>query len=389
MPGALNDLAARVTQRLAGEALRDLADDQLLDRFLAGEQTAFTILVERHAALVLAVCRRTLGQTQDAEDAFQSTFLILARRAQSIRGEACIRGWLYRVAWQVSRRLRQQTARRRELEQAASRIDAVPASQEVSWREGLARIDEELDALPAKYRQVLLACCLEGKSRDEVGQELGLSAGQVKGLLERARELLRQRLGRRGVVVPAGMLLLLLQPVSAQAATGPLLAATTQASLAFAAGQSQAIAPAVLMLAEGFLSALALARTLWAAGIGLILALVTAGSLWIGTRPETDRTATAETRPAAEKQGDRGSTQVRGRVKGIDLPGSSLTLVIPRDGGIEEERTLSIEPGALLRIAGRSVPLTEIQVGDDVRVRLDPDRRRVVELTIARPGRKR
>ena len=93
MPGTLDDLVTRVEHRLAGAALRDLPDDELLDRFLRrDDQAAFTALVERHVALVLSVCRRMLGHTPDAEDAFQSTFLILARRAKTIRWQACIRG---------------------------------------------------------------------------------------------------------------------------------------------------------------------------------------------------------------------------------------------------------------------------------------------------------
>lgn len=153
--GSMHNLVERVSQRLASEALRELPDDLLIARYRGGEQSAFTVLVERHAPLVLSACRRMLGNGPDAEDAFQATFLILARRVNEVRWERCIRGWLYRVAIQVSRRARQRAARLRDLDRAAARREMAPAN-DPTWQEGLARIDEELAALPARYRAVLL-----------------------------------------------------------------------------------------------------------------------------------------------------------------------------------------------------------------------------------------
>lgn len=420
MPGTLNDLVRRVEERLAGEALRDLADDQLLDRYLRqGDQAAFATLVERHAPLVLSVCRRMLGHGPDADDAFQGTFLVLARRAAAIRWQPCVRGWLYRVALQVARRVRQRAARQRQLDQAAARAESVAPSEEVSWSEGLACLDEELDALPAKYRQVLLACCLEGKSRDEAGEELGLSAGQVKGLLERAREALRLRLARRGVVLPAALLALLLQQVPAHAASGPLLAATTQASLAFAAGQTQAVAPAVLTLAEAVLAGVPVVKSLAAVAAALLVAVVTALGVWAGSReaepaaPEVTASPPApkaEAPPTADKvirDGDtpkprgegkevkevkdpRKPVQVRGRVEVIDATAGTITLSVPRkeQRGTTETKTLAVAADAVVTIHGRRGDLGEVRPGDGVIVRVRPDPEVAVEVVVPPPEKK-
>jgi len=407
MPGTLNDLVRRVEERLAGEALRDLADDQLLGRYLRhGDQAAFATLVERHAPLVLSVCRRMLGHGPDADDAFQGTFLVLARRTAAIRWQPCVRGWLYRVALQVARRVRQRAARQRQLDHAAARAESVAPSEEVSWSEGLACLDEELDALPAKYRQVLLACCLQGKSRDEAGEELGLSASQVKGLLERAREALRLRLARRGVVLPAALLALLLHQVPAHAASGPLLAATTQASLAFAAGQTQAVAPAVLALAEAVLAGVPVVKSLAAIAAALLVAVVTAVGLWLGARdpepaPPAPEVAVRqppskdpapprrEGKEVKEVRDNRKPAQVRGRVAEVDTVAGTVTLVVQRkDRGDAEVKTLSVAADAVVLIEGSRADLGELVVGDGVIARLHPDREVVVELAVPPPEKK-
>jgi RNA polymerase sigma factor (sigma-70 family) len=390
MAGALlDDLVGRVKQRLAGEALRELPDDLLLDRYWRGDQDAFTVLVERHAPLVLSVCRRLLGPGPDAEDAFQATFLILARRAGTVRWEACIRGWLYRVALQVARRARQRAERERRLQQAAARPEGASAN-DPTWQEGLARLDEELAALPANYRDVLLACCLEGRSRDEAGRELGLSPGQVKGLLERARELLRARLARRGVVIPAALLLLLLQPGSAPAAT-PLLAATVHASLAFAAGQGQGVAPSVLTLAQGVLSAMSLMKSLWAAALTLVATLAVAVGVWASTGPgETPVAAPVvlaeietETEPVVLQE-KKLTPILQGTLAAVDAAKNTVTIDIPpqKDKLVGEipgaKVTLPLTADATITLAGKPVKLGDIKIGETLLLKLTEDRKSVV-----------
>src|SRR5262249_30017333 len=149
-------------------------DDELLGRFAeARDEAAFTALLERHGSMVLGVCRRVLGHPQDAEDACQATFLVLARKAASIRKRTSLASWLHGVAFRIARKLRG----KRALPASAALPEvavAGGAEAELSWREVRAVLDEELERLPERYRAPLLLCCLEGLTRDEAASRLGL-----------------------------------------------------------------------------------------------------------------------------------------------------------------------------------------------------------------------
>src|SRR5262245_5085650 len=165
----------RHVRRLAGAA--DLTDAQLLRRFVAGrEEAAFAALLQRHAPLVMGVCRRVLRRQQDAEDAFQATFLALARHAGAIRTEA-VAGWLFRVARRIAVKAGTDMARRsaREKQLAPeSDVNGPPnsPSSDMALRELQAVLDEELGRLPEKLRAPFVLCCLEGKTRSEAAREL-------------------------------------------------------------------------------------------------------------------------------------------------------------------------------------------------------------------------
>ena len=182
--------------RAAAGSDRDLLDRYARDR----DEQAFEALVRRYGAGVWAACVRLAGR--DAEDAFQAVFLILSRKAGTVTGS--LPAWLHAVTRRVAANLRRNARRRGEVE-AAARPPESP-TDDPSLREGLALLDEELSRLPEQYRAVLIVCCLEGRSRDEAAAQLGWSEGQVKGRLERAREMLRTRLARRGVEL-GGLLL--------------------------------------------------------------------------------------------------------------------------------------------------------------------------------------
>lgn len=182
--------------RAAGGSDRDLLDRYVRDR----DEEAFEALVRRYGTGVWAACVRLAGR--DAEDAFQAVFLILSRKAGTVTGS--LPAWLHAVTRRVAANLRRNARRRSEIEAAAR--PPQPLADDTSLREGLALLDEELSRLPERYRAVLIVCCLEGRSRDEAAAQLGWSAGQVKGRLERAREMLRTRLARRGVEL-GGLLL--------------------------------------------------------------------------------------------------------------------------------------------------------------------------------------
>jgi|GEM_PF-79963 len=189
--------------RAAAGSDRDLLDRYVRDR----DEEAFEALIRRYGTGVWSACVRLAGR--DAEDAFQAVFLILSRKAGTVNGS--LPAWLHAVTRRVAANLRRNARRRNEVESTVRPLEA--RTDDVSLREGLALLDEELSRLPERYRAVLIVCCLEGRSRDEAAAQLGWSEGQVKGRLERAREMLRTRLARRGIELGAVLL--------AAAAAGP------------------------------------------------------------------------------------------------------------------------------------------------------------------------
>lgn len=186
-------------------AAGSLSDAQLLDRFVgprdgAGED-AFAALVERHAAMVLRVCRATLGDDHDAQDAFQATFLVLARRAGSIRRREAVGSWLHGVAGRVAARAKVEAARRRAVERRGAERTERRAGEGIPerWPE----LHEEVDRLPESYRLAIVLCYFEGLTCEQAADRLGWPVGTVKVRLMRARERLKHRLTRRGVTFSA------------------------------------------------------------------------------------------------------------------------------------------------------------------------------------------
>jgi RNA polymerase sigma factor (sigma-70 family) len=177
-------------------------DEYLIEQLVTAKREeadrAFEQLMTRHGPSVMAVCRRVLGQEQDAEDAFQITFLGLARRAASIQDRRVLGSWLRAVAYRNSVRLRAQAARRRWLLERAEASPATEQAESHAVRNELRLIlRTEVDHLPEKYRALVVHCHLEEKSNESVARHLGFPIGTVKGRLWRARGLLRERLHRR------------------------------------------------------------------------------------------------------------------------------------------------------------------------------------------------
>ena len=187
--------------------LANLSDAQLLERYIAHRDgTAFEALVVRHGRSVQAVCRGILRDPHDAEDAFQATFLILARKAGSLRVVDSLAAWLHRVARRVAVEANRRKARRRAVEATGLDLDAV-AEEASAPREMLTQfLHEEIDRLPEKYRAPIILCDLEELTRDEAACRLGWPPGTVAGRLARGRVLLRDRLARRGYVGVGGLL---------------------------------------------------------------------------------------------------------------------------------------------------------------------------------------
>jgi RNA polymerase sigma factor (sigma-70 family) len=231
----LNDFVRRVAgdyPATDADLLRSLA----LDR----NQTAFRILLHRHGRAVWAACRQVLGESADADDAFQATFILFWQSAGRIRRAAAVGAWLYGTAHRVACQARAAAIRRRRHEHHAAAATLVRASSpDQTWREACSVLHAELDRLPDRYRLPLVLCYLNGLSRDEAAARLGWSAGSVKGRLERGRERLRKRLTRRGIDLSAGLLAAVVggtnMAVSAELVQGTIHAAAGIASPAVTA----------------------------------------------------------------------------------------------------------------------------------------------------------
>ncbi len=192
-----------------------LADGELLRRFtLAKDEAAFTELLRRHGPLVWRVCRRVLGDAHAAEDAFQATFLQLARRAETLNRDGTLAGWLHTVATRIARRalLAEKRRRRRERSHVPS---ASTSADDLTWRELRQMLDAEIARLPQVYRQPLILCYLENQPQIEAARKLAIPPGVLRGRLKRGRQKLRQRLEKLGLPLAAALLLTNTDPVPA------------------------------------------------------------------------------------------------------------------------------------------------------------------------------
>jgi RNA polymerase sigma factor (sigma-70 family) len=266
----------------------DATDVQLLQRFAAGrDEAAFAALVRRHGPMVLAVCRRVLRHEQDAEDAFQATFLVLAVKAHSVARPASLGSWLHGVAHRTALKARARAARRQAAErQARPGVEAV-ADPDPDWSDLRPILDEEVGRLPGRHRAAFVLCCLEGRTNAEAAGLLGCPEGTVASRLSWARRRLRSRLSRRGLAPPAGLLAAVLGGQAIAANVPPALAGDTiKAAAAVAAGQAVAgVVPLqVAALAERVLGTM-FATRLWMAA-AVVLGLAGAAAVAAGLRAE-------------------------------------------------------------------------------------------------------
>jgi RNA polymerase sigma factor (sigma-70 family) len=299
----LDDVLRYLRRSFAAHAARDLTDGELLERFVnQREEAAVTILVQRHGPMVLSVCRRVLGDSHGAEDAFQATFMVLVRRASSIGRREPLGGWLYGVAQRIALKARAQAAARRQRERRFAPMPCADSLDDVTWRELRSVLDEEIGRLPEKYRTPIVLCYFEGKSYDQVARELGLAKSSLGNRVVRGRELLRQQLVRRGITLSAGALATALcEKVAAAPLSALLTIKTVKAAALVAAGKSLAgggISAGALVLAEEAM--------LGVAGINgklvfmvLALGLAVGGAGWAGYKGLAE---TAQPAPAASTQ---------------------------------------------------------------------------------------
>jgi RNA polymerase sigma factor (sigma-70 family) len=314
-------------QALLRHDVRDLTDGQLLDCFLLRhDEAAFEALLRRHGPMVLGVCRRVLGDTPDAEDAFQATFLVLVRKAASIVPRELVGHWLYGVAHRTALKARSVAARRRAKER---QVAAMPQPQplEDSWDDLQPLLDRELARLPETYRVPIVLCDLEGKSRKEAARQLAVPEGTVSSRLARGRRLLAGRLTRHGVTLSAGALAALLAGRASAAVPAPLFNVTLQAATA---GE---VSVRVATLTEGVLKAMLATRLQRLTGAVLVAAVVLGLGTAALTRPaRADKPADAAQKPAVKDKEEAGPT-IHGSVQAVDPGKHTLTVTTQRDPG--------------------------------------------------------
>jgi RNA polymerase sigma factor (sigma-70 family) len=253
-----------------------MTDGQLLGEFVSSrDAAAFESLLGRHGPMVLGVCRRMLQNTHDAEDAFQATFLVLARKAASVSPAERVGSWLYGVAHTTAVRLRAANARRRARERQVADMPE-PQAVRKGPQEDLHRLlDEELARLPEKYRTPIVLCDLEGRARREVARQLGLPEGTLSSRLTTARRMLAKRLTRHGLAVSGGALAMAVsREVASACGPASLVRSTVEAAARAAAGQAATglISAQVAALTEGVLKAMVLTKLKTVLGVMLVAA---------------------------------------------------------------------------------------------------------------------
>jgi RNA polymerase sigma factor (sigma-70 family) len=382
--GQLETVLRHMRQLGRPRAAADLSDGELLHCFaVSGEEGAFAALVQRHGPLVLSVCRRVLQHEQDAEDAFQATFLILARRARSVRKADSLASWLYGVAYRIARRAATDAAKRRTPTARRNLVAPPDPPAEASLRELQRLLEDEVNRLPEKLRAPFVLCCLEGHSWAEAARQLGWNEGTLSGRVALARQRLRQRLARRGVTLTAALCALALGAGATGAVPGALAAATVQAAMQVAAGQAAVAASVqVISLAEGGLRTLTPTKIRIAALVLLVLAAAGAGAGMVALQAWAAKPAAAEVlqgvgppapdrdQPRADRYGDalpRGAVARLGTLRfrprgGSPWPGNRFS---PGIAFLPGDRTL-------VSLAWGKIDFWDMATGKEVRRIEDP-----------------
>jgi RNA polymerase sigma factor (sigma-70 family) len=254
----------------AGAQSAESTDAELLERFIADrDEVAFEVLVRRHGPMVLGVCRRILGHVQDAEDAFQATFLVLVRKASSVAPREVVGSWLYSVARQTARKALAGNLRRVSREQPVAHLPEPGILHPEPTGDLAAVLDAEMALLPEAYRAAIVLCDLEGHTGRDAARQLGWPEGTLFTRLARGRKLLANRLARRGVSPFTALALPALPPAlvttTVQAASATLLGPAATAAL---------VSPFVVTLTEGVLQAMIPLKLKLASAALVVLVLV-------------------------------------------------------------------------------------------------------------------
>jgi RNA polymerase sigma factor (sigma-70 family) len=305
----------RVTQHILAACERDgMTDGELVNRFLSHQDDdAIAALIRRHGPMVWGVCRRLLRSHHDAEDAFQATFLVLVKKAATLPNRETVGNWLYGVAHQTAVRMRAMVAKRGVREKQVEVMPEPATAEQYVWNDLAPVVDEELSRLPDKYRVLIVLCDLEGVTRRDVAQRLGIPEGTTASRLATARAMLAKRLARRGVVMSGVLLGAVLSQQSAWASVPALVVSKTIKVASFmAAGQAAkgVMSVKVAALTEGVLKAMFLNKLKGVLAVGLVALICIGGGVMVtpmvmGKQPDSPKKADdkkqEETKEAAVK----------------------------------------------------------------------------------------
>lgn len=379
--GPRGETLDRVSSLFHSGAVAGLTDGQLLERFAtrrgASGELAFAALVERHGSIVLSVCQGVLRNRHDAEDAFQATFLVLARRADSIRKRESVASWLHGVALRVASEARSAAARRRWREKKAAGIAGEPTI-------GDDRIDlvpllhEEVGRLPSRYREPVVLCFFEGLTHEEAADQLGWPVGTVKSRLARGKARLRARLTQRGFAPTAGLVGVLSAHAAASAAVPAALAeATVRIAPRFSAGEAFAVgrvSDSVELLAKGTLKAMLWTRWKIAATFVLSVGVLGAGVGVLVGGERDEKPGAAPTRGRADpKDGPARIADLERRLLRMERK-LDAALGVRRDEARGDEKgavpRAKVDPDTIRKVRARYECLVEkvrVKVGQSVK----------------------
>jgi RNA polymerase sigma factor (sigma-70 family) len=295
----LSDFLRRLTRGMAAETLAECSDRELVHRAIdQHDEASLQAIINRHGAMVYRVCWRILQHSQDTEDAFQATFLILAQKLRTVRKQASLASWLHGVARRIALKARAQSDARRRREQIASST-ASRLADDLTWGDLRAALDDELSRLPSNWREPLILCYLEGHTQDEAAALLECSKSTLRRRLDEARTALGNRLSARGLVLPGVLSAVLLSECQASASLTPNLIASlvNQANAALVGRSLTAASPRVLALMKGVRTTMFLTNFKPTVALALCVGLAAAaGSGASLIRPESPA-ASAENPP--------------------------------------------------------------------------------------------
>jgi RNA polymerase sigma factor (sigma-70 family) len=376
-----------------------VTDGQLLTCFIERrDEAAFAALVRRHGPMVWGVCRRLLRNHHDAEDAFQVTFLVLTRKAMSVRPREMVANWLYGVACTTAHRVKVASAKRRLKEKQVTQMPEAQTEPRHLWHDLQPLLDQELNRLPDKYRAVILLCDLEGKTRREAARHLGCPEGTVAGRLARARVMLTKRFARHGLVVSGGALAAAGSQKASAAVPASVVFSTIKAAGGFA---TAGILPVkVAALTEGVLKTMLMMKIKTVMAVLLVVGTLAVGVGAGGWNRRTQAAVQARITPAPQKAANeepkdtknapaRQKVGILARLGSVDAKKPGVTLILLTNSGNEVTVSYHLAKDAKITLAnGKKGKLTDLKERIGLEVDVDANRPLVLAILVF-PDQKR